>query len=167
VSWQHEDSTKLRSYVADPVLVKSLFDCPPLDPILGDTSAGGDFMPGRDVFLPISPLYCLNWRLFLLHLFPLCPARDRPPVDRYVAAPRTGRPKPDAIPISTPVSFRAYLNLRTKLLNYPTHLSFAGPNPYPRDYVYESCRLSAMMLLNSLDQSLPLGICEMNRPIVA
>jgi hypothetical protein len=133
----------------------------PLHPVLGDTAAGGNFSKYNEGKAPISPFHCVDGNFSELQESPL----SRPETIRILEA--TWLLVESVLHSNTPTilgekSARNYYRARTAISESPEIV----PLKETKDYIYQCCRLTAMLLLNAAESHLPLSSCVKNQPIV-
>jgi hypothetical protein len=108
--------------------------------------------------IPESPFYCPRRDFMTLRQSSLC----KPHTLRLITEIRDYISVIEAESLSTPADndaiFAHRLVLRTRLLNFPTLSSPNAPASVKNDYIYESIRLTCLILLRLSDTCLPVQI---------
>jgi hypothetical protein len=142
-------------------LLASALTGQPLHPVLGDTTAGGNFSKYNKEKAPISPFHCVDGNFSELRKSPL----SRPETIRILEAMWLlveSVLHSDGLTILGEKSARNYYRARTAILESPEIALLKET----KDYIYQCCRLTATLLLNAAESHLPLGSGVKNRPIV-
>lgn len=133
----------------------------PLHPVLGDVTAGGNFSRHTEDKAPVSPLNCVDGDFSELESSP----HSRPETIHLLHA--IWLLVQSVTQQSTNLKHRMtatcdYLRAQKAILE-----SFRIVSPQEtKDYIYECCHLTAMLLLNATENHLPLHLCAINFPLV-
>ena len=133
----------------------------PLDPVLGDVTAGGNFSRYTTDTAPISPLNCVDGDFSELESSP----HSRPETIQLLHSIWLlvqSVTKPSGHLKHCVNSARDYHRARKAILGSFRIVSFKET----KDYIYESCYLTGILLLNAADNSVPLHCCVANFPVV-
>jgi hypothetical protein len=142
-------------------LLASIITGQPLHPVLGDTTAGGNFSKYSEEKAPISPFHSVDGNFTELQESPL----SRPETIRILEAIWLlveSVLHSDGLTILDEKSARNYYRARTAISESPEIAILKET----KDYIYQCCRLTATLLLNAAESHLPLSSCAKNQPIV-